>query len=96
MATTYQDAKAELKMMGDDDPWASAMGYWFAVACEIFHMRPDLSIPPSWEFKAGLYSEPGDEYEEQTVRDMPDDDLMAFGMLVDRYCRMLTFKGCSY
>lgn len=94
---TYKDAVAEFKMFCDGDLWGTAMEWWFTVADEIYWNR-DFEVPESWRFKPspiGPANDP-DNYETEVVRGMTDNDLLKFGNLINRYCRLLRNHGLDY
>ena len=96
MTITYVDAKTEFKMMATDD-WGTSMTWWFTIADEIYFNR-DFPVPKSWQFKPSPFGPSNDQedYTTDIVQEMNDDDLLKFGLLIDRFARHLKFHGRSY
>lgn len=98
MPLSYADLKNECRLTYCGDKWGDIMNWWFTIAEEIYHNRPNLSVPTEWQFKPsplGNCNEP-DNYTTTIIEAATDNALMKFGALIHRYAEMLKTAGQSY
>ena len=90
--------KADFRLMSDGDDWGNLKHWWFTIADEIYFNRPGLTVPASWRFRPSILGETNDpdDYVTTAVREATDDNLMRFGLLLDRYARFLIRAGKDY
>ncbi len=89
--------KADFKLSCDGDTWGETMQWWFTIADEIYFNR-DFPVPADWHFRPsplGPSNEPG-EWPVDIVEAAGDDELLAFGNLLNRYARLLKRAGKDY
>ena len=76
------------------DTWGCAMDAWFEAAGQL-HTRW-LDIPAKWQYKAVLSPLEEDNYFHDLFNECTDDEIIAIGTFLFRYCQYLKFKGTSY
>lgn len=98
MTFSYNDLKKEFNLFSDGDHWGETMHWWFAAAEEIYLNRDQLEVPEDWRYHQsplGAVNDPED-YATVAVQGSNDEDLMRFGMLLNRRARLLDHLGYSY
>ena len=80
----------------DYDKWGSAMGGFFAVACELSHRGAD--VPTSWGFRPAPTEDcrEHDDYLFEPCEQASTADLTHFGNILHRYTHILDSAGESY
>ena len=103
----YKALRAEFGIMWDgEDPWGSALDWWFAIAEFLYHNEPSM-VPESWEFQDSPAHVPPVNLSEESVTDamvweMYDaeeitiEDALTFGVVLGRYLDMLRAAGLNY
>ena len=92
----YNQLKAELRLSGSGDAWGTCLSWWFATAAELFE-RPGCLVPHEWRYRPSpMGAIDPDAYEAPIVAEAPDEDLIRFGNLLDRYASMLRAAGKDY
>lgn len=92
---TCEDLKNEYKLTNDGDSWGNSMSWWFAIADELEGNR-GLLCPEHWEYRMSPMRPDNENYEASIVTDYPDDDLIEFGNVLERYTRLLKHLGEDY
>ena len=89
---TVEQFKTEYRAAFSGDIWSSAMDAWFECAAHLYYR--DIPVPGEWKYKPGTgVIDPRDP---DTVMfnyfsDATDDDLIAVGKFLFRYCRYLKY-----
>jgi len=88
--------RREYKMQSSGDSWGDCMGALFDVAAEMWWRG--VEIPAEWRYRPGMAGDPREP--ESAWYDacgaMQDDELAAFGAVLERYSRMLKHAGREY
>lgn len=91
--------RGEYRVMHDPgDPWRSAMGAWFDLCAELYHRGGPLAETwlDRWHYRPGACAEDLRDHDApmfETFAEAPTGALVAFGVLLDRYVRMLRSRG---
>lgn len=86
-------AREEFKLSSDwkHDPWGECLNHWFDVA-EVLYTR-GVTIPQHWEYHPGAGE---DIVNNEQYLTMNDDELIAWGNVLERYTRLLRAAGKDY
>ncbi len=85
----------EYRLATSGDPWGDTMGWWFAVAGEMYER--DLPIPAEWRYRPSpLGSKDPDAYETPICSMATDEALRLFGRALTRYADRLRAAGKDY
>lgn len=98
MAYRYEDLRDEFKASSSGDAWGDVMGAWFRVADSLyFHHGRDT--PAEWKFRPspmGRADDPSDDDFAAMCDEADPDELLKFGMVLDRAADHLRSKGLDY
>ncbi len=89
------DLMAELRLTSDGDDWGNMMGWWFAVAAEMYERG--IGPPDEWRYRPSpLGAKDPDAYETEFCEQADDNALHLFGRALHRYAGMLKKAGKDY
>jgi|SRR5215472_1875449 len=92
---TARDLMAEFRISADGDWWGNTMGWWFAVAGEMWERG--LPIPDSWQYRPSPFGgRDPDAYETEPCERATDHALILFGRALHRYAGILKKAGQDY
>lgn len=89
------DLMREMRIAQCGDWWGDTMGWWFAVAGEMWERG--LDIPDSWRYRPSpMGGKDADRYETEVCEAATDEALLLFGRALSRYADCLKKAGKDY
>lgn len=92
---TASDLMREMRIAQSGDWWGDTMGWWFAVAGEMYERG--LPIPAEWKYRPSPFgAKDPDAYETEICETATDNALCLFGRALNRYAKKLKAAGKDY